>query len=626
MIFTASPILPAAETNLWLHVNTFFIKEIISILHIRYIKFNIVQPRSFSATKIFCRFISKISLPDGFGRSRKPSGSPFAKFSGCFLCSLYALLGFLPCCDAFLHKERGRCPLEQRPLSESHDAVQTARNGSGGLFGGMVLGGPDKQRQHCNGEDHAHRVSHSGVVEGRTLCGLVVEQAAEALVAQQEVGSGHRAHEGRRHRGDPVVLLLDEEVHGSRPQDDHGQRLVGPAEVTPDNRVVDEAQRIADAEEGAHAQNRDAELQAVGVAVLIDLEPVGQRQTCGTERGIARGDGADHDADHSQRDADAAHGLGADVVDGGRLAFGQRSSQTGVQAAGDLVQGAAGCGPDQGNDALADHCAVEDEVTLLLTLHAACHQRRLGGVEAGNGTAGHGDEHEAPDRGARRMHIIEVAPDLGDGVGGVGEDAKDDAHRHDDQADAEDRVDLADDGVDGNKGCDEVIDQNEDQPEQGRGQYTGQAAVLAQGHDQTGRADRKHGTDHDQQHDREHTHDVLHHGAEVLAGDLCNGAAVVALTHHTGEVVVDAACKDGAEGDPQEHHRAPQCALHRTEDRAKARDVQQLDEEQLPLGHHDVVHAVVDADRRRLPVIRPERVVHDLAVDEVAADQDRKTE
>ncbi len=89
---------------------------------------------------------------------------------------------------------------------------------------------------------------------------------------------------------------------------------------------------------------------------------------------------------------------------------------------------------------------------------------------------------------------------------------------------------------------------------------------------------------------------------------------------------MDAACKDGAEGDPQEHHRAPQSTLQRTEDWAKARDVQQLDEEQLPLGHHDVVHAVVDPDGGRLPVIRPKRVVHDLAVDEVAADQDRKTE
>ena len=71
------------------------------------------------------------------------------------------------------------------------------------------------------------------------------------------------------------------------------------------------------------------------------------------------------------------------------------------------------------------------------------------------------------------MHAAEVLPDLGDGVGGVGEDAKDNADGHDDQADAEHGVDLTDDGVDGDEGRDEVVDQNDDQPEQGSGQNTG---------------------------------------------------------------------------------------------------------------------------------------------------------
>ena len=221
------------------------------------------------------------------------------------------------------------------------------------------------------------------------------------------------------------------------------------------------------------------------------------------------------------------------------------------------------------------------------------------------------------------MHAAEVLPDLGDGVGGVGEDAKDNADGHDDQADAEDGVDLTDDGVDGDEGRNEVVDQNDDQPEQGSGQNTGHTAVLAQGDDQAGRADCKHGTDHDQQHDGEHTHDVLHHRAEVFAGDLCDRAAVITLAHHAGEVVVDTTCKDGTEGDPQEHHRAPQSTLQCAEDGAEARDVQQLDQKQLPLGHHDVVNTVVDADSGSFTVIGSERVVNDLAIDEVTADQDR---
>ena len=224
------------------------------------------------------------------------------------------------------------------------------------------------------------------------------------------------------------------------------------------------------------------------------------------------------------------------------------------------------------------------------------------------------------------MHAAEVIPQFGDGVGGVGEDAKDNAHCHDDQADAEDRVDLADDGINGNKGRDEVIDQDDDQPEQGGGEHTAHPAVLAQGHDQASRADCEHRAHHDQQHDREHTHDVLHHRSQILAGNFCDGSAFVALAHHTGEVVVDAACKDGAEGDPQEHHRAPQSTLQCTKDGAEARDVQQLDEEQLPLRHHDVVNAIVDAHSGSFTVVRSKRVVHDLAIDKIAYDQERQTE
>ena len=82
--------------------------------------------------------------------------------------------------------------------------------------------------------------------------------------------------------------------------------------------VVDEAQCVADAKEGTNAQHGDTQLQAVCVAVLIDLEPVGQSQTSGTECSITRGDGADNDTDHSQCHADITHGLEADVVDSSR--------------------------------------------------------------------------------------------------------------------------------------------------------------------------------------------------------------------------------------------------------------------------------------------------------------------
>ena len=138
----------------------------------------------------------------------------------------------------------------------------------------VLLGRMEEDSQHCDGKDDAEGICNSGVVDGSALSGLAVEEAAQALRSQNEVSRRNCAHEGSRHSGDPVVLLLLEEVHGSCPQNDHSQSLVGPAEVAPDNGVVDEAQCIADAQESADTQNRDAELQAVCVAVLIDLEPV----------------------------------------------------------------------------------------------------------------------------------------------------------------------------------------------------------------------------------------------------------------------------------------------------------------------------------------------------------------
>ena len=89
-------------------------------------------------------------------------------------------------------------------------------------------------------------------------------------------------------------------------------------------------------------------------------------------------------------------------------------------------------------------------------------------------------------------------PDLGDGVGGVGEDTKNNAHSHDDQADAEQGIDLADDLINGKEGCDEIVDQNDDQPAQRRGNDARMATLLEQRHDQPGGADSKPGADHAQ--------------------------------------------------------------------------------------------------------------------------------
>ena len=477
-----------------------------------------------------------------------------------------------------------------------------------------LLDAVQEDAQEQRGSDDADGISNSSVVNNRAVSSLVVQELAQALVAQHEVGDGHSAHEGSGDSGDPVVLLLIEEVHGSGPQHDHGQGLVGPAEVTPDDGVVDLAQSVAHAQDRADAQHGDAEHQTALDGLLLNVEPVSQHQTSGTEGRIAGGDGAGDHAQHSQSDAHAAHGLRADVIHGGgaAAAHGQQIS------AG--VDRAAGSSPDQSDDALGHHGAVEHEVALLLTLHAASHQGALGGMEAGNGAAGHGDEHEAPDGSALRMHIGEVVPNLGDHIT-LGEDTHGHTNSHDDQADAEHGIDLTDDLVDGQEGGDEIVHQNQHQPEQLVGEDTGAAAVGEQELDQTSRAHGEHGTDHDQQHNAEHTHDVLHSAAQVDAGDLGDRGALVTLAEHTGEVIVDSTGENGTEGDPQEHNRTPQSTAQSAEDGTQASNVQQLDHEQLPLGQNHVVHAVIDLDSGSLTVIGPEGPIHQGAIGEIAADQ-----
>ena len=241
-------------------------------------------------------------------------------------------------------------------------------------------------------------------------------------------------------------------------------------------------------------------------------------------------------------------------------------------------------------------------------------------MEAGDRTAGNGDEHEAPDRSALRVEVGEVVPDLGDLIA-LGEDTKTHAERHDDEADTEHGVDLTDNLVDGQERCDEVVDQDQNQPEELAGEDTGAAAVGAQQLDEAGGADSEHGADHHEQHHAEHAHDVLHCAAEVDTGDLGDGSAFVTLAHHTGEIVVNRTGKNRTEGDPQENHRAPQSAAQSAEDRAETRDVQKLDHKQLPLRQNHVVHAIVDLDSRRFTVVRAEGLFDDATVNEVAADQ-----
>ena len=83
--------------------------------------------------------------------------------------------------------------------------------------------------------------------------------------------------------------------------------------------------------------------------------------------------------------------------------------------------------------------------------------------------------------------------------------------------------------------------------------------------------------------------------------------------------------KDGTKGDPQEYHRPPQRTLKRAEDWAKACNIQQLHQEELPLRHDNIIDPIIYPHCRGLAVVRTEGVVYDLTIGQIPGDQQQQT-
>lgn len=167
------------------------------------------------------------------------------------------------------------------------------------------------------------------------------------------------------------------------------------------------------------------------------------------------------------------------------------------------------------------------------TLDAASHQRRLGGMEARDSTASNGDEHDRPNRGSFRMHVSEA--DFRNGIS-LRKEHGPNTNSHKDQAETKERIELTDDLINRQEGCNEVVDQQDNQPEvEALGRDLGQKAS---------RARRESNTDEDQEDNGESTHDMSHGIAEVLPYDFGNdGGTIISFRQQPRNKVVDTACK-----------------------------------------------------------------------------------
>ncbi len=375
-----------------------------------------------------------------------------------------------------------------------------------------------------------------------------------------------------------MQLALLDEVGGSGPQHDDGSGLVGPAEVAPDH------PELGLGDDETKDKHGDGDQQTLGHRLLGQVQEIRHDEAGAAKRGVTRGDGQDHHAEDGQDAANGAEQAGGDFVYHRR---GTAACQSSVERFSAVVEGETQGAPDEGDDAFTDHGAVENEAAGFFVLHAARHQRGLGGVEAGHSTTGDGDEEQRPERQLGRVQVGEVHPCVVEALAGDDE-ADDEADRHEYQQCAEDGVEAADDLVDGHYGRQDVVGEDGHDPvDQIGGGQVGQQARRAQ-HE-------NHAHQHQQDYG-EQVHEVLGGVAQVLTDHGRHRGALGAYRQHAGEVVVYRTGEDAAKHDPQHGDRTIQGTQDGAEDGADAGDVEQLDQIDFLVRHGDIVNPVRHGD------------------------------
>lgn len=451
------------------------------------------------------------------------------------------------------------------------------------------------------------------------------------------VGDVGDADEGVEAAGDhghprPLALAVLEHPRGDAQEGEQGQRLVGPCEVAPQDHeavVVD----LGEHQDGDdQREDGQRQLDALAVGGLVDVQRLRQAQTQGAQRRIAGGDGQHDDADQGD---DAAHMTQQVLADHAHGAGGQR----GVGLLQRQVVHAHSAGsPDHGDEALQHHHVVEGVAALTLALHGAGDNSGLGGVEAGQNTAGHRHKEDGQEVSVLKVGSIgegavaqcqhggrPVVPDVQQGHT-IGEDADEHADGGEQQDAAEDGVDLADDGVDGEHGGDQVVQEDHAVDDPGGG-VVGLAAEVEHLRcgDVAGSVD-EHSAHQQQHHAHEHVVELIDALGGIAPDHFRHLGAAVPQADHAGEIIVHGAADDVADGDGDEGDGPEQDALDRPDDGAGACDVQQVDQAVPPALHGDEVNAVFFGVRGGLPVIRPKNFFAEASVQCRASDQDDKTD
>ena len=379
-----------------------------------------------------------------------------------------------------------------------------------------------------------------------------LQAEVEAVLVDAEVGHADGHHEHARYDGYEVGFVAFGQIDGDGEEGEDGEGLVEPCEVTPQDVELDKQQHDAD---GKHGQT---EHEALDDLILLDLEHVGQYETCAAQGGVAGGDGGDDNAEDGEDGTERSEPTVADLVDEdgrvddsvfvehGVVDFFIGGAAGHIQFVGKL-QG--GCRPYQGDDALGDHGTVEHAASLALVLDAAGHHRALCGVESADRSTGNGDAQAGEDgQSAAGVVVLEGIGNLGYRCTAMGKYTDEDADGHENKDYTEHGVYLADNLVDGQGGGQEVVEKDHHDPEE-----VGVVGYKSVGHigQQSGRRLDEHGHHKYHQEEGEVALRTACDAAHLVADNLGQGGSVAFQRDHGRHVVVRCSAEDTTQHDPE---------------------------------------------------------------------------
>ena len=348
------------------------------------------------------------------------------------------------------------------------------------------------------------------------------------------------------------------------------------------------------------------------------MQELGDNQACAAQGCVAARDGRGHNSDDGQRPTEHSEPSARHRGDNlRRLQCGRNTKLGGRPSVEEIRRHGS---PDERHNALGYHRPVEQGPPLTLALHAPCHERTLRSVEAADSSAGYGDEQAGEDCARLRTHV-------GKTVGQFRQrrplDKQHNHQRdgHEQHGDGEERVYLADDFVDWQHRCEEVIDEDYNAP----GIHPGERIAAKVAEDER-RTVHEHSPDHEQEEHREYEHHLLCAPSKVSAYQLGQARSAVADRQHAAQIVVNGTGEDAPQDNPQVGRRAELRAHDGAEDGTRARDVEELNHKNLPSGKNDVVYAVGHTYRRSGPAVGSEDALNHPAVDEIAHNEGYQTD